>query len=282
MVANKSAVEELVYDVGAHNGDDTAHYLEMGYRVVSVEADPILAEKLRRRFEKELNAGRLTVANIGIADSEGALPFYLCPEATDWNSFDKEWASSRGMETVEVSVPARRFGSLLAEYGVPLFLKVDIEGSDALCIRALSDATAPEYVSFEADADSSELIIHLYSIGYSRFALVNQYDFTSVSLPTLGSWPHVLWSAKQAARRLVRTHPALKRTVSAMRPRLRWKGNAEGFRPGTSSGPSPMERTTGWQDIWTFLHTWTCVITSGMITSAWFDIHATRTLSSRE
>jgi hypothetical protein len=31
---------ELIFDIGKNNGDDTAHYLSNGYRVVTVEADP--------------------------------------------------------------------------------------------------------------------------------------------------------------------------------------------------------------------------------------------------
>lgn len=35
---------DLVYDVGMHNGDDTAFYVSQGYRVVAIEADPAQAE----------------------------------------------------------------------------------------------------------------------------------------------------------------------------------------------------------------------------------------------
>jgi hypothetical protein len=48
----------LVYDVGMNNGDDTAHYLECGYRVVAIEADPLLVRNARQRFET--NFGRPT------------------------------------------------------------------------------------------------------------------------------------------------------------------------------------------------------------------------------
>ena len=34
-------IPKLVYDVGMNNGDDTAYYLRMGYRVVAFEANPV-------------------------------------------------------------------------------------------------------------------------------------------------------------------------------------------------------------------------------------------------
>jgi len=47
--------KDLIYDVGMHNGNDIAYYLSRGYPVVSIEADPVLAEKAKNRF-----AGQLT------------------------------------------------------------------------------------------------------------------------------------------------------------------------------------------------------------------------------
>jgi hypothetical protein len=41
---------DLLYDVGMNNGDDTAYYLYKGFRVVAVEADPVLVEAARERF----------------------------------------------------------------------------------------------------------------------------------------------------------------------------------------------------------------------------------------
>ena len=32
----------LVFDIGLNNGDDTAYYLHLGYRVIGVEANPLL------------------------------------------------------------------------------------------------------------------------------------------------------------------------------------------------------------------------------------------------
>ena len=43
----------LVYDVGMNNGDDTAYYLHLGYRVVAIDADPTLIERAKLRFEQE-------------------------------------------------------------------------------------------------------------------------------------------------------------------------------------------------------------------------------------
>ncbi|HQT44071.1 MAG TPA: hypothetical protein PLD79_08715, partial [Halothiobacillus sp.] len=67
----------LVYDVGMNNGDDCAYYLAKGYRVVAIEANPILCDYVRMRFNAEIAAQRLVVLNTGIAGEPGQLPFYM-------------------------------------------------------------------------------------------------------------------------------------------------------------------------------------------------------------
>lgn len=51
----------LVFDVGLHNGSDTAYYLHRGYDVVAVEANPRFCALAERRFAPEIAAGRLEI-----------------------------------------------------------------------------------------------------------------------------------------------------------------------------------------------------------------------------
>lgn len=45
---------DLVYDVGLFDGGDTAYYLFRGYNVVAVDANPVMVEKARTQFAKEI------------------------------------------------------------------------------------------------------------------------------------------------------------------------------------------------------------------------------------
>jgi hypothetical protein len=40
---------DLIYDVGMNNGDDTAYYLSRGFRVIAIEASPVMVEDASRR-----------------------------------------------------------------------------------------------------------------------------------------------------------------------------------------------------------------------------------------
>jgi hypothetical protein len=65
--------QDLIYDVGMNNGDDTAYYLRRGFRVVAIEADPRLAKSAAERFGTQISSGQLRILNIGIAKKASCL-----------------------------------------------------------------------------------------------------------------------------------------------------------------------------------------------------------------
>ena len=80
--------KKLIYDVGLHNGDDTAGYLSKGYTVIAIEADPVQAEKAKERFRDYISKDLLKILNIGVASEEGEFNFYINEKQPEWNSFD--------------------------------------------------------------------------------------------------------------------------------------------------------------------------------------------------
>ena len=127
----------LVYDVGMNNGDDTAYYLYRGFRVIAIEASPVLAAKGRERFASEIASGQLTLLNIGIAAKSGVMDFWINDYNADWSSFLPEFGCRLGTPSHQVKVNCVPFIDVLRQYGTPFCLKIDIEGYDDLCLQAL-------------------------------------------------------------------------------------------------------------------------------------------------
>jgi FkbM family methyltransferase len=175
----------LIYDVGLHNGADTAYYLHKGFRVLAIEANPILTAAAQVRFKKEIALGLLTVLNIGVADREGTLSFWVNDANDTQSSFDLARATSHGL-CHEVRVSSYPLSAVTKEYGVPYYLKSDIQGNDFLCIKTLDPSDLPKYISVELDSpqttgqsnDEHNLIADLQAIGYRRFKIINQTTFT--------------------------------------------------------------------------------------------------------
>ncbi len=159
---------DLIYDVGAHRGEDTAHYLRSGYRVVAVEANPRLAESLSRRFA----ADPVAVVNAGIGSRGGTATFWVNDANDEHSSFDREVGCREGTPCTAVEVECVTFRSLLERHGVPFYLKIDIEGADGLCLDSLSPGDLPAYVSIESH--TADYVDRLSELGYRRFKLVDQ------------------------------------------------------------------------------------------------------------
>src|SRR5690348_4440570 len=119
--------ENLVFDIGFNNGDDTDHYLARGFNVVAVEANPELAEAGRRRFVSAIAAGKLRLLNVGVAQQAGHADFYVNQSVDVWSSFVPEWGQRGGKFSV-ISVPTTTMSSLLKEFGTPYYVKIDVEG----------------------------------------------------------------------------------------------------------------------------------------------------------
>lgn len=172
----------LVFDVGMHTGEDTDFYLKKGFRVVAVEANPSMVEAAQRRFSRELENGSLIIVGKAIASEDGIVRFAINSRESEWGTIETSYAQRNelvGTTNQWIDVPATKFESVLREYGVPYFLKVDVEGADHLCIEALSKfPDRPIFVSVELTllsfADYFDVIANLWSLGYRKFKIVNQ------------------------------------------------------------------------------------------------------------
>ena len=164
---------DLIYDIGVCDGEDSAYYLHKGYRVVGVEASPPALEALRARFRAEIDSGRYTLVDRGIAAADGEADFWVCDDWPHWSSFDRALASRHGARAHKVKVRTCRLGSLFQKFGVPHYCKIDIEGNDYLSLDDIKGAAAPTFISVEA-SDGEREIRRLSEIGYSRFKVISQ------------------------------------------------------------------------------------------------------------
>ena len=99
----------LIYDVGLHDGNDTAYYLGLGFHVVAIEANPALAHAAARRFARQTASGRLQIVNVGIAATSGVARFWVCDDHSDWSSFDRAFASRNGSAHHAIEIPTTSF-----------------------------------------------------------------------------------------------------------------------------------------------------------------------------
>jgi FkbM family methyltransferase len=174
----------MIFDVGLHRGEDSEFYLKKGFKVIGVEANPALCTEVGSRFQQEVQSGQLIIVNKAISQTQGRLKFYLNTKVSVWSTLDQDWAERNrrlGAESIECEVEAITLSTLIEEFGMPYYLKIDIEGSDLLAIEGLANlSTRPRYLSIESDKDSFRAlrreIAILRAVGYDQFNIVNQTE----------------------------------------------------------------------------------------------------------
>jgi FkbM family methyltransferase len=164
---------DLVFDLGLHHGDDTDFYLRKGLRVVALEANPEFCRQAELRFAPQLQDGQLTIVNKALDREAGRVAtFYLRADKDDWGSLDPEMAGRGGGSLTTIEAETTTLDVLVAEHGVPHYLKVDIEGADEFAVEQLASLPAlPSYVSVEASSDPVATFVRC---GYRQFQIVNQ------------------------------------------------------------------------------------------------------------
>jgi FkbM family methyltransferase len=192
---------DLIIDVGMHRGEDTAHYLAKGFRVVALEANPSLAADVGERFADELASGRLRIDAVAVAAQAGVVDFAIADDVTIWSSLSEEFVrrnESAGVAYRRIRVPAVRFEDVLREVGIPHYLKIDIEGADMLCVDALQAFDErPDYLSIESSVTSAarpfdaarEEMAALVGLGYQAFKYVDQSGLAEAGFAIGGSGP---------------------------------------------------------------------------------------------
>jgi FkbM family methyltransferase len=185
--------EALIYDVGLHTGEDTEFYLRKGFSVVGIEADPTLIAAAKSRFHEAITRGRLHLIEGAVAPASAGDPivFYANPHS-DWGTILPNWASRNellGAPSKRIEVKRVDIAEIFRAYGVPFYLKVDIEGVDREVFEALKDfPDRPRYVSLESDKVKfsrlrAEMDL-LRNLGYTKFKVVQQQTIAGMRVRT--------------------------------------------------------------------------------------------------
>ena len=174
--------EDLIYDVGLHIGQDTAFYLEKGFRVVAIEANPVLAHQVAVRFAHACDVGQLRVLNVGVGSKAGRFPFYVNTLYSEWSSFERE-IGTRGCKAEVIEVQTIPLEEIVREHGVPHYMKIDIEGYDTIALESIARLSErPHYIS--AENGQPEMLDLMCGLGYSRFKFINQAEVPNMRCPS--------------------------------------------------------------------------------------------------
>ncbi len=134
---------DLVFDIGAHVGDRIAAFRRLGARVVAAEPQPALVTTLRLIYGRDRG---VVIEPTAVGRASGTVELRINTDnptvSTASEDFMHAAANAPGWEkqvwTKSTRVPVTTLDELIARYGMPSFIKIDVEGFEADVLAGLS------------------------------------------------------------------------------------------------------------------------------------------------
>jgi FkbM family methyltransferase len=170
---------DLVFDIGAHVGDRIASFRRLGTVIVAVEPQPALAKTLRLLYGRD---PKVTIEETAVGRQSGGIELNLNLDnptvSTASADFMEAAAHAPGWRdqawTKRVRVPLTTVDALIARYGIPAFIKIDVEGFEAEVLAGLEQpvrAISFEFTTIQLDI-ARACVERCSALGYAKFNAV--------------------------------------------------------------------------------------------------------------
>lgn len=175
---------ERIYDIGANIGRFTEVNLTKykNCEFIVVEANPNLIPILEKKFESNKN---IKILNLCVSELDGYVDFYISESdpISTISTASKEWINESRFNNTKYNSPIKvksiSIDSMISEYGVSNYTKIDVEGYEYEIIKGIKKnigLLSFEWVE-EMILDIKNSLYHLKSIGYNEFFITYDDDY---------------------------------------------------------------------------------------------------------
>jgi FkbM family methyltransferase len=187
-------IKHLAFDIGANNGDATAELLNHYEKVVCFEPTPSLELHLQERFKNT----NVEVVKKGLAKTEGIKTFYisntwggvLSTLAEDWKT--KSRFVDIGNWHEQITIETTTLDQIIKQYGIPNFVKVDVEGYEYEVIQGLTKLLDNTLFGFEWTEelflDAENIVKYVQALGYKQFSYTYEDKLHNIDTLVFKNW----------------------------------------------------------------------------------------------
>lgn len=133
---------DMAFDIGAHLGNRTRAWLDLGAVVIAVEPQPLCIDYLKRRFA---GLPGFTLLPVALGINEGELEFNISSlhptistaREQHWRASINQYSRVKARWNEKISVKQLSLDQLIDQYGIPAFCKIDTEGFEWEVIQGL-------------------------------------------------------------------------------------------------------------------------------------------------
>ena len=172
----------LILDLGVNDGSDLEYYLSRANKVVAVEANPGLTHQIEAKYSAHIKAGKLVVIQGVVTvdpSQQGDILFNIAPNDPAKSKIAKQ--GEVGKSNSVVPIRSVFLNDIFVRYGVPDYLKIDLEGYDKEILRFLHEnpSSWPNYLSFERQYPP---LIQEFFINspYEHYNIVSFYNYKKI------------------------------------------------------------------------------------------------------
>lgn len=152
---------DLVFDIGANIGEKTDLLIRLGARVVAVEPDSAAQQTLSEKFLRyRLTPKPVVIVDKAVSDTETVQTMWIDGDGSALNTFSTKWVEALKNDKARLDnginqknfqrqkqIETTTLEHLISQFGVPFYIKIDVEGHELSVIRGLRHVVP--YLSFE-------------------------------------------------------------------------------------------------------------------------------------
>jgi FkbM family methyltransferase len=154
---------DLIFDIGANEGVKTDLFLRLGAQVVAIEPDETNQSILREKFARlRLVQKPVVIVGKAVSDSSRSETMWVDGPGSAVNTLSQKWATALNANKArnehghfgldfgrQKTVETTTVEQLMSAHGIPIFIKIDVEGYELNVIRGLQRPVP--YLSFEVN-----------------------------------------------------------------------------------------------------------------------------------